>query len=1435
MSAASSQRPRPPRIEEVFRQMLADREDELLQAKLSVASVKAGVERHKRAAVLRKGLGAAAAVAADDKDGAEEKGEEGAEKEGKRKHLPPSLPLYAPALPRTPLPASAPNSAREFVAALRASPVMQQRPARRRTYHTWTPRLPSSSPSLSPESSPRKVVRRRKKKVPKPTPPAHRARPAESGETQDSAAAVTTDASQEEPATQEKGKEKEAAAKEKQKRRRKKAKAARSDAEDPSGQQRAGKGGKEMLSATTPPRQLSMVPPRQASALASPSTGPEKRRHPGPEHSYSPPPAPTPPLAVTAPQLVNTTLKQIKQHSGDAAAINAGLNSLAQVCGYPTMQKEAKKWLGTRQGTAEDDHGGDLPKYGDGIADAKAPDEVEKIQFYDADWEPPHVVEATMEDVSRWWTPMGHLWPEYVGEDLLGSCHAIQEFHSAGQPAVLVQPLYVYSISVFRRLVWAVWVGGNSPDVRGRWAVVKSGAEDLEEAFTDWKASSDDGMFLEPKFFRGVQGLAANVPSVVQLQAVPSLREDYGMRVFQSRGFVLVRYENDLRGNTHYAPLYDTVLWLCAPVERQKKQLTFRIPIHFLPPPGILDYLHSRRSDENLVFPDWHSRTAIGAGAQRLILSCLDVQDQQKYSAQHDTEFQRVLWDPSQLIVSQRDKPSKEVPSALIRTLILEKLEGELQPTPQMIAHALDIQILHHAGRSYLLALSGSRFFIADVRRQEVAELWRLKDGFDDQPYWHLNAAMRNKQFGNEKAKLTVKKRTEGDKRDPLAGNYECNQEPISLEQSLQPEKPPLPSLQQVRDPQDQPPAMRRQSIARTTNTNWAMFTQNTWTVRTPSGEMVPLQADHCHFNIGTYLLPQVRPLIWYLDKALELLRQVDENALGQQVRPGPDGIKNFRGLAGVRLERGVYDTGKVVLWGQYSSSSKDRGVATAFAASTGAAAIFTLTGKQCVCIAQWSRFAREREWLYPPNTMFKVTSSLSEEHQEILGKSNIQIFTMEEVDELGALEVFVRSCVPRVQGATAPEHVMQLFQALHLFQQGDPDDVLALMLDPAQPALCTREGRMVCEKLIKLGADADQLNSAFLRACAGGHDEAIHILLDMGANPNAESKDGKRAIHFAAARSHYNAVRTLLGAGASAQVFGGGFTPLEWAALRRDHNIADLLRSHTPLPAHPVPSRLDEFRPQVRVIRSVDMLRHLCEASGIAWAAAREKHAGQLAHVALFDKPKKLFWLRFTDGSTDTYPDGVFAAPAALEEVERGLAKAQGRVSNWTRKRLSFNRAAQAPRPQRPAADDFGAIILTPRGGVKGSGYEIPQHGSVATPDSPSAVDPTSPRSGIGVMGAMGGMHSLVNALHKLKSWRNRTRRSVASAADTEGSIDPCLELDSHDPGSHWSALDAAGVPPGPPPPAGLPASAGLIPAPLGGPPSPRRSLLRAGVGGGL
>eukprot|EP00755_Sulcionema_specki_P003703 Sspe_Gene.28284::Locus_12711_Transcript_1_2_Confidence_0.750_Length_5388::g.28284::m.28284/K07374/TUBA; tubulin alpha len=807
-------------------------------------------------------------------------------------------------------------------------------------------------------------------------------------------------------------------------------------------------------------------------------------------------------IAAKAVKEVTEVLKRVKEANGDKALVDVVLEAATQVSEAALLRRTAAKWFDQRMAKDDDT---DM-KFGDGIANATqaTPEMLTKIRYYDDDYRPPIQVQDLYTNIGSWETPQGKLWGSSAIEDLAGNGGLIVKYHSCNQPSDLVVPLYLYSASQKgQRYVWAVWVVPKDDPEAGKWKVVRSKA--LESAY---QAAHGGSIVLDAAWFSKKLGLARGVlPSDPVLMTrvedgPPSSEEGYEVLMGHMhspsappgcRDFFIMRYSNLARGDGQWSPVYDTIAWLPPPALNGDKR-TFNPPLSELPPPGVIEYLYSRGSSETLEWPKeghgWYSQYALGSTAQLMVEKCFAEPNQQDYNrtlhensntliaALRGTESEAytkledalIAWGMTKGDVKDVPTPTddtKEVIKNLVAQIVEVKLAKDKKPTPASLAHALEIQLLEWGGHKHLVALSGANPCITSATGKVVV-LNRLNETFDDQIFWQLNRAMRMKQFGVE-PHIQVNPAA-----GIAAGNYK-----------LQGDVPEEPGADVVYV-QDAPTKYRAQRI------------DGSWVFTNPKkGTTIDVAPEHCWFELGTWLVPQIRPLVWYIDAALAKAKTVRGSK-------APAGLQTYRGLKDVVLDRKIYDAGKVVLWGAYSSTSGDRGIASAFAQSDDAkAAVFSLVGKTCVCIANWSRFGREREWLYPPNSSFQVTSALSEEHAELAGKKNLQIFAMQEVNEFDALIVYMRTLVNlvvgTVQGSAMPKHVEQLFKIMQCITGRDLNAALKATCDPSGLVLKSAEGASLARMLLSMGARQHVL-STIAHESVGPHPEILMRLVHAGA-----------------------------------------------------------------------------------------------------------------------------------------------------------------------------------------------------------------------------------------------------------------------------------------------------------------------------------------------
>eukprot|EP01062_Namystynia_karyoxenos_P008779 TRINITY_DN130_c0_g4_i2.p1 TRINITY_DN130_c0_g4~~TRINITY_DN130_c0_g4_i2.p1 ORF type:complete len:2307 (+),score=528.68 TRINITY_DN130_c0_g4_i2:69-6989(+) len=1075
-------------------------------------------------------------------------------------------------------------------------------------------------------------------------------------------------------------------------------------------------------------------------------------------------------------QQLTVLLKALKEREDDKTAIMSAFDSLVEVCDPAALQKRIREWLESRGQT--EGGGGDIGKYGDGMADAKAPEEVKHIPFYERNYQPPFTMSQTVENLATWYTPQGIVWSEKDIAIFRGNCALMMYQHSADQSDETVLPLYLYSVSLYHIYLWSVWVSPKRAPPRGRWAGLR--CPQLQEEFERWerpyaaleaevatimqpkykdlekfKGEVDDqeyaGMMekvrreeeymlrvkidekkeaggqdtnilkLNAKWFESVAGL--QVPDNAVHMAGENVKR-LGYNAFLHGGFCVLRFENKRRGTPKWSPTWDTTAWLppfeiqtgvtAEPVQvkegkikKGKKsaekaalrtslsdgmKVVFERLLKQLPPPGLLDYIHSRRAEEHLrwAMPSWECRPAISRAARNLIDRCYTVADQQKYDSGLDKDFRALLRNEKALLPDFLQPPQLNPGfSEFHRTLAAVKCEAGTTATPQVIAHSLDIQHLMYEGVRYLLSFSGSRFAIMNCGNKEVTELFRVKDGCDDQPYWHLNYAMRMRQMGKNETVLTVTGEVQ-------PGRY------------LAPDPPPATPANALDDASWGLPVDLLGEESKELRARWdrkgGPHGLGGWEIvnKAKGGSGVKIDANHAQWALGTWILPQLVPLIYYTDRAMVSLAGVPEQKVGYQVCPEPKGIKNYRGLANVKLPSSIYGLGKVVLWGQYSSSTTDRGVASAFAAGDSSCAVFTLLGKSCRCIAQWSRFAREKEWLYPPGVKFRVTSALTEEQQQILGRQNLQMFSMEEIDEFESLEIYVRATVPFVaSGDGGAEHVMQLFKMIQHLVARRHDDCLAVAIDPLLPSMYGKAGQSIICRLSALGAKRSHYDTALHKAARKARVDAIQSLLDPStepplgntANVNSRDPNGHTALHLAALDGNVGCVKQLLLARAKPGLFALGFLPIEYAALRKDEECVRVLRTVTP--GCSVPQKLIDYKPGVLVLDE-EVCREHCEKANMKFTDAMGAVCGAHGIVGQLEEMDSerygipIFNIQFGDDKVVKFPATCFrqkkAGGGTQDDDDEPVQEEEREVEP-----MSFER----PKEEIVVQEDFQLFVL--------------------------------------------------------------------------------------------------------------------------------------------
>eukprot|EP01060_Flectonema_neradi_P035247 TRINITY_DN6428_c0_g1_i1.p1 TRINITY_DN6428_c0_g1~~TRINITY_DN6428_c0_g1_i1.p1 ORF type:complete len:691 (+),score=94.83 TRINITY_DN6428_c0_g1_i1:39-2111(+) len=629
----------------------------------------------------------------------------------------------------------------------------------------------------------------------------------------------------------------------------------------------------------------------------------------------------------------------------DEKIIEIALQACSAVVRGSFLKASTAMWFDKQAGVEKLDESD--PKFGDGIdkaSGANKPSEILKLRFYPYSFKPyDGILNETGQNelftsIGSWSYPTGPLWSESSMTELRHNANIVLTNHSEGEPAEIVLPLYLYSASQMGfPFVWAAW-NENS----GSWVIIRN--KELEKAYKN-RASDDDTLQLEAGWFP--EQIRKTVPTKpVTLRTVEANGDGSSLlgvkivgvcnvekRYFSTVTFRLVRYQI-ADNNPTYNPLMDTVAWLPKPVASSDFQ--FDPPLDELPPSGVIEYIYSRGSDETINWaPDWECRYALGAITLTFISQLFAVPNQQEYDAGLHQDFKSFMNTLNsdkvddrfvELIAaaSRNDSPDANdedeeaflkamnyftemrelvtmlagqgLDADLIREAILYKLGTNSQPSPMAIAHALEIQYLCWKQKPYLLLLSGTR--PCCVANKTIVPLQRLNDTLNDQIFWQLNYTMRMFQWGKTPC-LHVNKVND---QPNIKGNF---------------------PYESITD----------QFISATNEV--AFVKDGCWMV-SENGSETAYKVDDQWFEAATWLMKACSPLMYFIDRAIERSKSTRSEEL-----------KSYRGMKNVTLPRTLYAEDHIVLWGAYSSTSGDRGVATSFAGDDTKVAVFSLTGTQ--------------------------------------------------------------------------------------------------------------------------------------------------------------------------------------------------------------------------------------------------------------------------------------------------------------------------------------------------------------------------------------------------------------------------------------------------------------------------------------------------------
>ncbi|KAJ9467085.1 Ankyrin repeat and KH domain-containing protein mask [Diplonema papillatum] len=698
--------------------------------------------------------------------------------------------------------------------------------------------------------------------------------------------------------------------------------------------------------------------------------------------------------------------------------------------------KEAELGIRTVKNTASEPKPKALKssRFGDGSDALPSSDKVpEKPVLVPTGYLPPAVASSAdgrnaLKYLAMWADPRGvAVWPQTTIDNFVSdSDFLVDTWRKRGttdnEAAMVVRTLFAYTHSQLApEVLWAVWVPtatgrGSTQAVPNKWEPLIKTAAALEAQFQEAR----DSVVLRPT--SEVRSIFKLTPHTVS-QAGAMLRQRksvdaVGLHIYTNQSNLMVaRYDNKHRRNRQISPFSDSVLWVPeGDVLRGNRNLIHDDPAHSeLPFPGILEYIAANLPTSELrgrtKQQTWACRPFADAEAKSLVDDCLNQSNQQKPDKR--------LHERAVELLNRAHLPEQDefptVDADLYREIFKRSaaFDDSRLMNPEEIARALTVQCLFWYGRHYLLVLSTTTVetraphFLGCVDTGEVIPVYRVVASYwPQQIFYLLNMSMRETQLGNHDAELVIKADQESQAVEGVAGTYYAPQ-PLSWEDGTS----------------HSPPAFRRRDrgLFGTAHRTMVSYTDgNQW--RVTYGTDAPqkiVREESATLSLKAWMLPQVRPLIYFTNRALEVLQEEGDTL-----------YKTYRGI-GCALSRDVYSTGKVFVWSQYSSASKDQGVAAAFAKRDMPSAVFTIHGSSCVPVMRYSRFGREAELLFPYNSSFRVAESLTKDQAQILGKENLQLFTLEEVTEVDMHCILVRRLLPYAATTAAASVVFQAEAAL--------------------------------------------------------------------------------------------------------------------------------------------------------------------------------------------------------------------------------------------------------------------------------------------------------------------------------------------------------------------------------------------------------------------
>eukprot|EP00755_Sulcionema_specki_P028394 Sspe_Gene.17339::Locus_6147_Transcript_1_1_Confidence_1.000_Length_7878::g.17339::m.17339 len=632
--------------------------------------------------------------------------------------------------------------------------------------------------------------------------------------------------------------------------------------------------------------------------------------------------------------------------------------------------------------------------------------------------------------MQHWESIEGKLWAAGTVNRAVSNARRLWLQQKGTCPAVMSVPLFLYTADFYHTTFWAAW---NSESTR--WEVVKDRAAimQFESAFSGLRASGRG--CTEVAIPEGLgMGIDATTGTLWLAAPQAPYEEECGLTRFELDRVPMLRFCNAVPGDPFLSPLHDSVWWEVPPsLSFPREANVTPLGQQDLPPPGLLEYIHSRPSGDefemsrlvNITGPAEETDEWRGLVGKEGILLDGGPRGMAKVASLegtvHSVPEKSVAPSPRSTMQSWKVScyaPSPELKKEMLDLKgkaaeeasrfwqkpiaddlwegvknVLEKAGEELQllfcaktgckwedkkSTPPLatdIINAFSIQTLTvtYKGntRTFLLALTGEPYLVMSFAggwKKEITRVFRLAHLYPTSLSTHVNRLLRSLHtcggFARTEVIVSSKEKVDG---IPVGGRYyQTNPKELVF-------------------------------VAENGRLSLTQLTKDQFRVRDEEGQSVRVEKKDVQFDAAVSNNIEVYKFVILLRNALNRLPRVSQ--------------RTFRGIPTTKLPQGDYDDCKVLTWPVFISSA-DQGLAQQFLQSADnrrEAAIFSIAGEGCRDVTVFSRYGREREYLYPPGTMFQVKKSLSTDAATMLGRANLQYLELKEVSVTAAAKAMVR------------------------------------------------------------------------------------------------------------------------------------------------------------------------------------------------------------------------------------------------------------------------------------------------------------------------------------------------------------------------------------------------------------------------------------------